>query len=165
MRAALLLRMGEGEAARALVQDVDTGNYTPDLTKAAFDSYIATADITGVCPAVSIQGGTLSGPEWGKWNATNGEKGKTPAPWMIKVMEDYKRAFTLRQQDRIPVVKEMWALLVDNVHAIGTAGLSPAFMGVRVVKNTMGNVPARQYNSPDVRTPSVSKVMTVYFKA
>jgi len=25
-------------------------------------------------------------------------------------------------------------------------------------------VPARQYNSPDVRTPSVSKVMTVYFK-
>ncbi len=64
LRAALLLRMGEGEAARALVQDVDTGNYTPDLTKAAFDSYIATADITGVCPAVSIQGGTLSGPEW-----------------------------------------------------------------------------------------------------
>ncbi len=51
------------------------------------------------------------------------------------------------------------------MHAIGTVGLSPAFMGVRVVKNTMGNVPARQYNSPDVRTPSVSKVMTVYFKA
>lgn len=112
-----------------------------------------------------MSAGALSGPEWGKWNATNGEKGKTPAPWMIKVMEDYKRAFTLRQQDRIPVVKEMWALLVDNVHAIGTVGLSPAFMGVRVVKNTMGNVPARQYNSPDVRTPSVSKVMTVYFKA
>ena len=55
--------------------------------------------------------------------------------------------------------------LVDNVHAIGTVGLSPAFMGVRVVKNTMGNVPSRQYNSPDVRTPSVSRMMSVYFKA
>jgi peptide/nickel transport system substrate-binding protein len=67
-------------------------------------------------------------------------------------------------EERVPMVKEIWALLVDNVHAIGTVGLSPAFMGVRVVKNTMGNVPSRQYNSPDVRTPSVSKVMTVYFK-
>ena len=64
LRAALLVRMGEGEAARALVQDVDTGNYTPALTRAAFDSYIATSDLTGVCPAVSIQGGALVDPQW-----------------------------------------------------------------------------------------------------
>lgn len=64
LRAALLVRMGEGEAARALVQDIDTGNYTPDLTRAAFDSYIATADFTGVCPAVAIQGGAISDPQW-----------------------------------------------------------------------------------------------------
>jgi hypothetical protein len=64
LRAALLVRMGEGEAARALVQDVDTGNYTPNLTRAAFDAYIATADFTGVCPAVAIQGGTISDPQW-----------------------------------------------------------------------------------------------------
>ena len=87
-----------------------------------------------------------------------------PDPWMVKVMDNYKRAFGMQMEERVPMVKEIWALLVDNVHAIGTVGLSPAFMGVRVVKNTMGNVPARQYNSPDVRTPSVSKVMTVYFK-
>ncbi len=109
--------------------------------------------------------GALSGPEWGLWNTTSGERGIKPDPWMVKVMENYKRAFGMKFEDRVPVVKEIWALLVDNVHAIGTVGLSPAFMGVRVVKNTMGNVPARQYNSPDVRTPSVSKVMTVYFKS
>jgi peptide/nickel transport system substrate-binding protein len=112
-----------------------------------------------------MSAGALSGPQWGLWNATNGARGKQPDAWMVKVMENYKRAFGLKQEERIPLVKEIWALLVDNVHAIGTVGLSPAFMGVRVVKNTMGNVPARQYNSPDVRTPSVSKVMTVYFKA
>lgn len=64
MRAALLLRMGEGEAARALVQDIDSGNYTQDLTQAALESYIFTADFTGICPAVTIQGGARKDPQW-----------------------------------------------------------------------------------------------------
>jgi hypothetical protein len=64
LRASLLLRMGEGEAARALVQDVDTGNFTPGLTSAAFDAYIATADFTGICPAMAIHGGSRDDPPW-----------------------------------------------------------------------------------------------------
>ena len=64
LRAALLLRMGEGEAARALVQDIDSGNYTPDLTQAALDAYVFTADFTGICPAVTIQGGSRKDPQW-----------------------------------------------------------------------------------------------------
>ncbi|MGN6358664.1 MAG: hypothetical protein ACTHLU_14455 [Novosphingobium sp.] len=64
MRAALLLRMGEGEAARALVQDVDSANYSPDLTQAALDSYLATADLTGICPVVGTQGPTRKDPQW-----------------------------------------------------------------------------------------------------
>ena len=64
MRAALLVRMGEGAAARALVQDVDAANYTPGLTQAALESYLATADITGICPLMSVQGGTRKDPQW-----------------------------------------------------------------------------------------------------
>jgi hypothetical protein len=64
LRASLLVRMGEGEAARALVQDVDAANFTPDLTKAALDAYVATADITGICPAVAIQGGARKEADW-----------------------------------------------------------------------------------------------------
>lgn len=64
LRAALLVRMGEGEAARAVVQDVDTGNYSPDLIQAALDAYIATADFTGICPAVAIHGGTRKDAQW-----------------------------------------------------------------------------------------------------
>lgn len=64
MRAALLVRMGEGEAARAIVQDIDTGNYTPALTQSALDAYIFTADFTGICPAVAIQGGARKDPQW-----------------------------------------------------------------------------------------------------
>ena len=64
MRAALLVRMGEGDAARALVQDVDSSNYTPGLTQAAFESYVATADLTGACPMMSVQGGTRKDAPW-----------------------------------------------------------------------------------------------------
>ena len=64
LRASLLARMGEGHAARALVQDVDGANYTPDLTQAAIDAYLATADITGICPIVAIQGGARKDEQW-----------------------------------------------------------------------------------------------------
>lgn len=63
-RAGLLVRMGEGPAARALVQDVDAGNYTPALTQTAMDTYALTADITGICPVISVQGGVRKDADW-----------------------------------------------------------------------------------------------------
>jgi len=63
-RAALLVRMGEAEAARGLVQDIDPGNYTPDLTDAALNAYIASADFTGICPAVMTRGSEREDPQW-----------------------------------------------------------------------------------------------------
>ncbi|MBK6800930.1 MAG: hypothetical protein IPG83_05425 [Novosphingobium sp.] len=63
-RAALLLRMGEGEAARALVQDIDAGNYTPALTQAAIDAFAFTADVTGACPVVMVHGGARKDADW-----------------------------------------------------------------------------------------------------
>ena len=63
-RAALLVRMGEGEAARELVQDVDAGNYTPALTQAAIDAYAFTADITGICPVTAVIGGARKDADW-----------------------------------------------------------------------------------------------------
>jgi hypothetical protein len=63
-RAALLVRMGEGEAARRLVQDVDAGNYTPALTQAAMDAYAFTADITGICPVTAVIGSTRKDADW-----------------------------------------------------------------------------------------------------
>lgn len=64
LRAALLLRMGEAEAARAIVQDLDTGNYTPAIVDTAFDAYVATADFTGICATMITQGGLRKDPQW-----------------------------------------------------------------------------------------------------
>lgn len=63
-RASLLVRMGEGEAARELVQDIDAGNYTPALTQAAMDAYAFTADITGICPVTAVIGSQRKDADW-----------------------------------------------------------------------------------------------------
>lgn len=64
LRAALLVRMGEGDAARALVQDVDAGNYNDALSDAALDAYTLTADFTGVCPVALGQAASRKEPKW-----------------------------------------------------------------------------------------------------
>lgn len=51
-RAWLLVRMGEANAARALVQAVDTENYTPKLFQVAMQANLASADPGGLCPLV-----------------------------------------------------------------------------------------------------------------
>ncbi len=51
-RAWLLLRMGEAEAARAVVQSVDVENYTPKLFQVAMQAMLATGDPAGLCPLV-----------------------------------------------------------------------------------------------------------------
>lgn len=64
LRAALLNRLGEFSAARALVQDVDTANYSPALTDAALGAYVGTADILGACPAVRLARSRRDDAEW-----------------------------------------------------------------------------------------------------
>lgn len=51
-RAWLLIRMGEAEAARAMVQSVDIQNYTPKLFQVGMQAMLATADPGGMCPMV-----------------------------------------------------------------------------------------------------------------
>lgn len=64
LRAGLLNRLGEPVIARSLVQDVDTARYDAGLIGAAFDAYIGTADILGICPVTRIHGMARKDPEW-----------------------------------------------------------------------------------------------------
>jgi hypothetical protein len=64
LRADLLDRMGEGAVARALVQDVDSANYNPQLAAAAFNAYIETGDLVGICPVEQLKSDLLDTPHW-----------------------------------------------------------------------------------------------------
>ncbi|MFM6832633.1 MAG: hypothetical protein ACKOVA_20195 [Novosphingobium sp.] len=69
LRASLLVRMGEGAAARELVQDVDAVNYSPALSQAALDAYVQTGDFTGACPVVTLHGGVRKDNQWKMFQA------------------------------------------------------------------------------------------------
>ena len=51
-RAAFLVKMGEADAARALVQAVDVEQFTPRMIEAAGETALATADPAALCPLV-----------------------------------------------------------------------------------------------------------------
>lgn len=64
LRVRLLNRIGEYAVARAVVQDIDTANWSDRLTEAALTAYLASGDVTGVCPAVRLQGSARDDGEW-----------------------------------------------------------------------------------------------------
>ena len=66
------------------------------------------------------------------------------------------------EEEQIKLGKEIWAIAADEVYTIGVIGLAAAVGGVRIFKNNMGNIPARQYNSPDGKTPGISRPVTFY---
>jgi len=63
-RAWLLLRMGEADAARMMVQSVDSIDYTPRLYAIAMQTYLASADPAGLCPLVAPALRTSDEPGW-----------------------------------------------------------------------------------------------------
>ncbi|WP_370188758.1 hypothetical protein [Qipengyuania sp.] len=100
LRAQALNAMGEYVVARALVQDVDTGNYTPALTDAAIEAYVASADIVGACPAVRLADGGRNDAQWqmltGICSAYAGEE--------TRAQNDLRRLLNRTEDDRIDVL-------------------------------------------------------------
>ncbi|MDJ0977369.1 MAG: hypothetical protein QNI87_02420 [Erythrobacter sp.] len=56
LRAGALNRLGEYAVARAIIQDVDTANWTDALAQEALTAFVAEADPVGLCPYVRFQG-------------------------------------------------------------------------------------------------------------
>ncbi len=100
LRAQVLNSMGEYVVARALVQDIDTGNYSPALTNAAVQAYIGSSDVVGACPAVRLVQTRRDDTEWqmlaGICNAYAGET--------TRAQNDLRRLLNRTQDDRIDVL-------------------------------------------------------------
>ena len=105
------------------------------------------------------------GMAFARWYASGGKSGAKPDdPEMIKAFDLFRAAYGMNDADRTKAAKEIWKIAVEQEWSIGTVGQSPAFMGVRIVKNNMGNIPSRQINAQHVRTPHSSWPETFYFK-
>ena len=108
----------------------------------------------------------MMGPLIAQWFVSNGEEGMEPVDEnMLKAFELYRSAGGQNTEESNATAQEIWKLIVDNVFSIGTVGISPAVMGIRIVKNNMGNIPARQANMQHARTPQSSHPATFFFKS
>ena len=87
-RAWLLLRMGEADAARMLVQSVDSDRYTPRLYAAAMQTSLAIGDPSGLCRIAEGGERISSKPAWplarAMCSALAGEPG--PAAAILETM-------------------------------------------------------------------------------
>ncbi len=114
-----------------------------------------------VDPVICLQGHPIA-----RWYASDGKQGKPPRdPELLRALELFRSAPGKRVEERQRIAREIWRILVDNQFSIGTVGLSPAVMGVRIVSRRMGNVPARQVNAQHARTPCSSHPTTFFFKS
>ena len=100
LRVRALNALGEHVVARAVVQDIDTANYSPALTDAAVEAYIGSADIIGACPAVRLIDTQRDDAEWqmlaGICNAYAGEA--------TRAQNDLRRLLSRTEDDRIDVL-------------------------------------------------------------
>ncbi|MBV9358689.1 MAG: ABC transporter substrate-binding protein, partial [Chloroflexi bacterium] len=109
--------------------------------------------------------GDAAGTPFAQWFQSGGTQGKEPPAKIKEIMETFRKAFGVPEEQRIPLGQAIWKIVIEECHVIATVGLSPAAQGTRIVKNTMGNIPARMYNSPDGKTPGISRTPTYYFKS
>jgi peptide/nickel transport system substrate-binding protein len=108
----------------------------------------------------------MMGPLIAAWYVSNGAEGMAPTDEaMLTALDLYTQAKGQDTETSNATAQEIWKLLVDNVFSIGTVGISPAVMGIRIVKNNMGNIPARQVNMQHARTPQSSHPATFFFKS
>ncbi len=105
------------------------------------------------------------GPEHAKWYTSGGTQGKKPEdPNILKIMDLFQSAAGQKADERIKTAQEIWKILIDQQYAIGTVGQSPALMGVRLVSDRLGNVPARNCIAQHCRTPGGAHPETWFYK-
>ncbi|WP_257575575.1 hypothetical protein [Sphingomonas sanguinis] len=110
-RAWLLLRMGEAEVARAVVQSVDPANYTPKLYQVAMNALLASSDPAGLCP-LADRGSAVTG--------LNGYR--LAQGWCAALTGDGARATaTVRQMRRQGGVEDFDLKLAEKLMGAGSA--------------------------------------------
>jgi len=122
--------------------------------------FLYTSPVLPVDP-VSSQGGAAIA----KWWASNGAQGMKPEdPKMIEAFELLRSAGGLDEKARNKVAQDIWKLVVDQAWTIGIVGLSPTYMGTRVVNKKLENVPERVCTSQHCRTPWSAWPQQWYYK-
>jgi peptide/nickel transport system substrate-binding protein len=106
----------------------------------------------------------IMGPPFAQWINTTGRQGTEPFKEMKDAIDLFNKGRTVATADeRIQIGKDLTKLAVDNVFSIGIVS-ADLTAGIRIAKNTMGNIPARFQASNVLLTPVTAMPQTYYFK-
>ena len=106
----------------------------------------------------------IMGPTYAQWINSGGKQGDEPFKEMKDAIALFDKGRTVATADeRIQVGKDLTKLAVDNVFAIGIVS-ADLTAGIRIAKNTMGNIPARFLNANVLLSPVTAMAQTYYFK-
>jgi hypothetical protein len=78
--------------------------------------------------------------------------------------EFYREGLSAREKQHYELRKKIWRIAIEEHYVIGAVGLAPGIMGLRVVKNSVGNVSQRMLNGPSSLHPKQSKPETAFYK-
>jgi peptide/nickel transport system substrate-binding protein len=108
--------------------------------------------------------GQIMGVTYRQWLNSSGRQGKEPPAEIKQAWDLYGRMRgAATAEERTQLGKELTKLAVDQVFAIGVV-VGDLTNGIRIAKNTIGNVPARFLNTHVLRSPLTAMAQTYYFK-
>lgn len=102
-------------------------------------------------------------PAVGRWYRGGGRSGTMPTGPLARLLELYEEGLGVPRDQRIPVGQEIFRIHAEQLFAIGTVGLSPAFNGVVVIRQNMRNVPDRAPNSSPLQNPGIARPEQFFF--
>lgn len=105
------------------------------------------------------------GPLYGKWWQSGGKQGVKPEGDAMKMLELFDQGKRVTPEKRLELGKQILQLYTDNVFVMGTVGLSPALLGVAIIKNNLGNIPDSVVGSTPGQTIGNSRPEQYYFKS
>ena len=97
------------------------------------------------------------GPAGGQWYQSRGKIGIEPNERFKRLLDLYEKGLQVPRTERVAYGQEIFKIHADNLFAIGTVGLSPAFNGVVVIKNNFRNVPDIAPNSSPLQNPGIAR--------
>jgi peptide/nickel transport system substrate-binding protein len=142
-----------------------TKKYQANEHQIMFETQWGTDNIFGHTPLFfPYDQWSQTGPLYGAWFASFGQQGKEPTGRMRELMDLYRKAAGQPDEERIKLGKQAVGISVDEAWIINVVANSPASQGVRVVKNNLGNVPERVWNSAVSDNPMIGHPETYFFK-
>lgn len=154
---------------KARVQEMERSLYSVlsrnnDLQISVFSNDGSDNPFTYPFHVMACHGANGMAPLHGRWWESGGTQGIKPEGDLLRQLELFERAKGLPFEQRTELGQEILRLLGENVWVIGTVGVSPAFMGVVIVSNEMGNVPEVVPFSSPAQTPGNARPEQFYFK-